>query len=215
MKTKFLTLALVAALAACNRAPVNNSAGNAAAAAPATGNSSGLPLPPERSEAQQQTAMPAGLECVRNRLSPEQRRGVAQAAMEQASREDPRAQALLQAVQACGDELSWSQQKRRLAGMFSMAAAGAAGIREELGGQGVRIEQLDPIILSDRAFMSAAENGQLGGTVGLEFAQRHQAEIEQIANGQSLEGPLGTRIGNYIAFRALAETLAAQYGRES
>jgi hypothetical protein len=205
----------VAALAACNRAPTNNLAGNQAAAPPAAGNSSGLPLPAERSEAQQQTAMPPGLDCVRNRLSPEQRRAVAQAAMEQAPRDDPRAQPLVQAVDACGTELSWSPQKRRLAGMFSFSAAGAAGVREELTGQGVRVAELDQLILSDGELMAAAENGQLDSAAGSAFAQRHLEELQRIAGGDSLEGALGTRIGNYIAFRALAETLAAQFGRES
>jgi hypothetical protein len=214
MKTKLLTIGLVAALAACNRAPTNNLAGNQAAAPPAAGNSSGLPLPAERSEAQQQTALPAGLDCVRNRMSPEQRRAVAQAAMEQAPREDPRVQPLVQAVDTCGSELSWSPQKRRLAGMFSVSAAGAAGVREELSGQGVRVAELDQLILSDEQLMAAAASGQLDSTAGSEFAQRHLEELQRIAGGDSLEGELGTRLGAYVGFRALAESLAARFGRE-
>ena len=212
MKKRFLTLALLTALAACNRAPANNVADNQAAA---------LPVPPERSAAppaavagNQQTAMPAGLDCVRNRLTPEQRRAAAAVAMEQGSREDPRFQPLLQAVNGCGDELSWSPQKKRLAGMFSISAAGAAGIREELGGRGVRFDELDQAILSDGPLMQAAANGQLGGPVAQQFAVRHAEVIQRMAGGGDLEGELGTRIGNYIAFRALAETSASQFGRE-
>lgn len=215
MKTKLLTLSLVAALAACNRAPTNNLAGNQAAAPPTAGNSTGLPIPPERSEAQPQPAMPAGLDCARNRLSPDQRRAVAQGAIAQVSRDDPRMQPLVQAVDACGDELSWSPQKRRLAGMFSLSAAGAAGLRQELSGQGVRIPDLDQLILSDRELMAAAEENRLDSAAGSAFVERHLDALQTIANGNSLEGELGTRIGNYIAFRALAETLAAQFGRES
>lgn len=215
MKTKLLTLGLVASLAACNQAPANNLAGNQAVTPPAATNSSGLPLPPERSEAQQTTAMPAGLDCARNRLSPEQRRAVAQAAIEQVSRSDPRVQLLVQAVDACGAELSWSPQKRRLAGMFSVSAAGAAGVREMLSARGIQIAELDQLILSDRELMAAAESGQLDSAAGSAFVERHPDELQRIAGGESLEGELGTRIGNYIAFRALAETLAAQFGRES
>ena len=92
MKTKFLTLALLAALAACNRAPANNVAtGNASAAAVNTAAPAPAPAP---AAAPGQTAMPAGLDCVRNRLSPDQRRAVAELAMEQGSRDDPRAQPL-------------------------------------------------------------------------------------------------------------------------
>jgi hypothetical protein len=214
MKMKILTLSLVAVLAACTQAPANNLAGNQAAAPPVAGNSTGLPLPPDRS-ATAQTAMPAGLDCVRNRLTPEQRHGAAEVAMEQGSRDDPRARPLVEAVDACGEELSWSPQKRRLAGMFSLSAAGAAGLRELLGGRGVRLEELDRTILGDNELMSAAANGRLDSTAGQAFAARHLDELQRIAGGQELEGELGMRIGNYIAFRALAETLAAQFGRES
>jgi hypothetical protein len=212
MKKTLLTLSLVAALAACNRGPANNVAAGNNVAAPAPVNSAAAA--PAPAEGAQQAAMPPGLDCIRNRLSPEQRRAVAQAAMEQASRDDPRAQPLVQATDACAEQLSWSPQKRRLAGMFSISAAGAAGIREELGSQGVRIEDLDRLILADSELLAAAEIGQLDSNAGSEFAQRHLSELQQIANGQSLEGELGTRIGNYIAFRALAETTASQFGRE-
>lgn len=214
MKMKLLTLGLVAVLAACNKAPANNVA--------APENAAGLQVPPERpatsnesAEANGQSAMPAGLDCVRNRLSPEQRQGVAQAAMEQVSQEDPRAQALLQAVDACGDELSWSQEKRRLAGMFSMSAAGATGIRQALGSQGIQVQALDEVILSDRALMMAAENNQLDSETGRSFAARHRAELERAAGGRPLDGELGMRIGNYIAFIALAQTISARFANAS
>jgi hypothetical protein len=214
MKTKFLTLSLVAALAACNRAPANNLIANMTGAAPPAQGNTGLPIPPERS-ASGETAMPPGLDCVRNRLTPDQRRAVAQAAIEQAPAEDPRAQALIQAVDACTEEFSWSPEKRRLASMFSVSAAGAAGVREELAGQGVRVAELDRIILADSVLMAAAERGQMDSSVGAEFAQRHLGELEQIVGGQSLESELGTSIGKYIGFRALAEALAGRFGRES
>lgn len=211
MKTTFLTLPLLVALAACSKTPANNVAADNGTAPPPANMAAAAPAP---TQGAQQAAMPPGLDCIRNRLSPEQRRAIAQAAMEQASREDPRAQPLIQATDACGDELSWSPQKRRLAGMFSISAAGAAGVREELGSQGVRIEELDRVILADSELMAAAANGQLNSSAGSAFAQRHLSELQQIAGGQSLEGELGTRIGNYIAFRALAETTASQFGRE-
>jgi hypothetical protein len=213
MKTGLLTLALLAALSACNRGPTNNIAGNQAA---------GLPLPPERPtevtapvQAAQQTGMPAGLDCVRNRLSPEQRQSVAQAAMEQVSQEDPRAQVLLQAVDACGEELSWSPEKKRLAAMFSLSAAGATGLRQALGSQGVQVEGLDEVILADRALMMAAEHNQLDSAAGRSFAARHRAELERVAGGRPLDGELATRIGNYIAFIALAQTISARYANAS
>jgi hypothetical protein len=209
MKKTIWILPLLAVAAACNNAPANNIAAN---------QTGGLPVPPDRAEAPpappqqgQQTAMPAGLDCVRNRLSPAQRQGVVAAAMEQAAREDPRAQALLQAVDACGEELSWSPDKRRFAGIFSMSAAGATGVRQELGGRGVRIQELDQVILGDAELMAAAGRGQLDGSVGQAFAARHRAEIERIAAGQPLEGELGTRIGNYIAFIALAQITSARF----
>lgn len=212
MKNRILALSLAAVLAACNQGAANNAA--------ATGNtansSAGLPTPPERpaQQAGQQTAMPPGLDCIRNRLSPEERRGTAQVVLEQGSREDPRFQALLQAGEACGDELGWSEQKTRLAGQFSLAAAGGAAIREMLASRGVRVEALDQTIIGDRDLMAAAEAGQLGGgTAGQEFAIRHAAIIERVA-GSQMDQEVGTRIGNYIAFRAIAEATALQFARE-
>jgi hypothetical protein len=212
MKTRFLTLGLVAVLAACTKGPANNLAANAAAPPPAAGN--GLPVPPDRS-ASGEPAMPAGLDCVRNRLTPEQRQGVAQAAMEQAPQEDSRAQTLIQAVDACGDELSWSQEKRQLAAAFSMSAAGATGIRQALGSEGIQVQSLDETILSDRALMMAAEHDQLDSDTGRSFAARHRAELERVADGRPLDGELGSRIGNYIAFIAMAQTAATQFGNAS
>jgi hypothetical protein len=157
--------------------------------------------------------MPPGLDCVRNRLSPDQRRALGQLALEQGSPQDPRAQPLVQAVDACGRTLSWSPEKRRQAAMFAVSVAGAAQVREFLAGRGVRIEELDRIILSDRELVAAAENGALDSSAGQAFAMRHFDELERIAAGQSLDGELGTRIGNYVAFRVLTETTARQFGR--
>ncbi len=211
MKKTILALSFVAALAACDRGAANNSAG----APTNTANASvGLPTPPERpAQLAQQTAMPPGLDCVRNRLSPEERRGAASVVLEQGSREDPRFQPLLEATEACGEELSWSPQKTRLAGQFSTAAAGAAAIREMLSSRGVRVEELDQTIISDRDLMAAAGAGTLGGgTAGRDFATRHAAIIERVI-GDQMNQEIGTRVGNYIAFRAIAETTAAQFGR--
>lgn len=215
MKKMFWILPLLAVAAACNKSDGNNAAaaGNAPAPAPATNLASGAGSAPEQGN--EQSAMPAGLDCVRNRLSPEQRQSVAQAAMEQASQEDPRAQTLLQAVDACGEQLSWSQQKRQLAAMFSMSAAGATGIRQALGAQGIQVQALDEVILSDRALMMAAENNQLDSQTGRSFAARHRAQLEQVAGGQPLDGELGMRIGNYIAFIAVAQTVASRFASAS
>jgi len=213
MNKTILALSLVAALAACNRGPANNAAGAAGNTANA---SAGLATPPERpAQTGQQTTLPPGLDCVRNRLSVEERRAAAQVAMEQGSRDDPRAQPLVRAVDACTAELSWSPQKRRLAGMFSLSAAGVAGVREMLGSQGVNVDELDQAIISDAELMAAAEAGQLGaGTAGQEFALRHVELIQRMTAGREDDQELGTRIGNYIAFRALAEVTARQFGRE-
>ncbi|WP_395613344.1 hypothetical protein [Allosphingosinicella sp.] len=211
---KLLTLSVVAVLAACNKAPANNVAAAANTAGPQA-QSEQPANAVESAEANGQSAMPAGLDCVRNRLSPEQRQGVVQAAMEQASQEDPRAQALIAAVDACADELSWSPDKKRLAGMFSMSAAGATGIRQALSSQGIQVQALDEVILSDRALMMAAENNQMNSETGRSFAARHRAELERVAGGRPLDGELGMRIGNYIAFIAMAQTLSAQYAHAS
>lgn len=212
MKKTLLTFSLLAALAACNKSPANNIA--------AAGNAAGLPVPPDRAgtlsaPSDGQQAMPAGLDCVRNRLSPDQRRDVAAAAMEQAPRDDPRAQLLLQTAAACGDELGWSQEKRQFATIFSISAAGATGIRQELSGEGVQIQELDQVILSDRELMTAADNNQLNSEAGQAFAVRHRAELERIAGGRSLEGELGTKIGTYIGFIAAAQSASSHYASAS
>jgi hypothetical protein len=213
MNKTILALSLVAALAACNRGPANNVAG---AAGNAAGNGAGLATPPERpAQTGQQAGLPPGLDCVKNRLSVEERRAAAQVAMEQGSRDDPRAQPLMQAVDACTAELNWSPQKRRLAGMFSLSAAGVAGVRELLAGRGINVDELDQAIITDTELMAAAEAGQLGGgTAGQQFALRHLELIQRLTAGHEDDQELGTRIGNYIAFRALAEATARQYGRE-
>ncbi len=205
MKTKFLTLALLAALPACNQAPANNVAtGDGGAAAANTAAAAAAPG---------QTAMPAGLDCVRNRMSPDQRRDLAAVAMEQGSRDDPRAQPLLEAMDACAGELSWSSEKKDLAGMFSLSAAGAAGLREFLRGRGIDLDELDRAILSDQQLMAAAGNPQQLPSAAQQFVLRNAALLTRIAGAQELDGELGTRIGNYIAFRALAEGLARSFGQ--
>lgn len=212
MKKTILALSLVAALAACNGGAANNSAG---APANAANSSAGLPTPPERpaQPTAQQTAMPPGLDCIRNRLSPEERRGVAAVALEQGEREDPRLQTLIQAGEACGDELGWSEQKTQLATQFSAAAAGGAAIREMLASRNVRIEELDQTIITDPDLMAAATAGDLGNSqAGRNFAIRHVATIERILGGQG-DREVGVRIGNYIAFRAIAEAAALQFAR--
>lgn len=205
---KIWTLLLLALVAACSRTSGNKAAAGNNAAAPADNSAVAAPAPMQGA---QQAGMPPGLDCVRNRLSPEQRREFAQVAIERGTRDDPRAQPALQAVEACGSELSWSPEKRSLAGMFTMAMSGAAGIRERLSAQSASFDELDQAILSDRQFMAAAESGQLDSAVGQQFATRHLELIERMAGGDS---ELETLIGNYIAFRALAETTAGKFGRE-
>jgi hypothetical protein len=205
---KIWTLLLLALVAACSRTSGNKAAAGNNASAPADNSAAAAPAP---AQGAQQAGMPPGLDCVRNRLSPEQRREFAQVAIERGSRDDPRAQPVLQAVEACGSELSWSPQKRRLAGMFTMAAAGAAGVREGFGARGVSVDELDQAILSDRQLLAAAESGQLDGAVAQEFASRHAELIERMAGG---DPEMEVLVGNYIAFRALAETTAGQFGRE-
>ena len=214
MKKTIWILPLLAVAAACNRSDGNNATATGNVPAPAAATNVATEAGPQPGQ-EQQSAMPAGLDCVRNRLTPEQRQGVAQAAMEQVTQEDPRAQALLQAVDACAEELSWSPEKRRLAGMFSMSAAGATGIRQALGAQGIQVQALDEVILSDRALMMAAENNQLDSDAGRSFAARHHAALERVAGGRPLDGELSMRIGNYIAFIALAQTLAARFASAS
>jgi hypothetical protein len=205
---KISTLLLLALLAACSRNSGNKAAAGNNAAAPADNSAAAAPAP---AQGAQQAGLPPGLDCVRNRLTPEQRREFAQMAIEQGSRDDPRAQPVLQAVEACGSELSWSPEKRNLASLFTMSAAGAAGIREQLGAQAASFDELDQAILSDRQFMAAAESGQLDSTVGQQFALRNAELIERMAGG---DPEMETLVGNYIAFRALAETTAGKFGRE-
>lgn len=144
---KIWTLPLLALVAACSQNSGNRAKAGNNAAAPANDSVAAAPAP---AQGAQQAGMPPGLDCVRNRLSPEERREFAQVAIERGSRDDPRAQPVLQAVEACGSELSWSPQKSRLAGMFTMSAAGAAGVREQFGARGVSVDELDQAILSDR-----------------------------------------------------------------
>ena len=165
-------------------------------------------------QAAQPAARQPGLDCPANRLSAEESRALAGAAMEQAPREDPRALPLFRAVETCGRELSWSPAKQRWAGMFTLATIGAAGTRELLGRRGVSVGELDQAILSDRELMAAAEAGGLGDNrVGEAFATRHLALLERIAAGQELTGEVGRRLGHYIAFRAPIEATARQFGR--
>jgi hypothetical protein len=212
MKTTILALSLATVLAACNQGAANNAAG--AAGNSAANSSAGLPTPSERpAQSAGETAIPPGLNCVRNRLSPEERREVAAGAIDQAPRDDPRLQSLVQAVAACGDESNWSEQKRRFAGVFSMSAAGAAGLQEFLRSRDVNVAELDRLILSDRELLAAADAGQLG-TAGQAFASRHEAALTELAGGGEIDQELGTRIGNYIAFRAAAEVFARKFAQE-
>lgn len=209
MKTKILTLALLAALPACNQAPANNvAAGNNSAAAAPANTSAAAPT-----AGVGQAALPAGLDCVRNRLTPDQRRDAAAVAMEQGSRDDPRMQPLVDATDSCAGELSWSPEKKRLAGMFSISAAGAAGLREFLRGRGVNIDELDQAIVADQELMAAAGDPQQLTPAAQQFVVRHAELLTRIAGPQGLDQELGTRIGNYIAFRALAEGLARSFGQ--
>lgn len=218
MKARIWALTLVTVLAACRGGADNSAAANNAAAVAPASNGLTVPGPPPATgptEAAQQTAMPPGLDCVRNRLTPEERRAAAAVAMEQGSPQDPRAVRLVEATNACGEEMSWSPQKRRFAGMFSMAAAGAAGLRETLGARGISFDELDQAILNDRELMAAAEAGTLGdGPAGREFAMRHLDVIQRMTGGRDLDQETGTRIGNYIAFRAMAEVTARQFGQQ-
>ena len=136
-------------------------------------------------------------------------------AIEQGSRDDPRAQPLLRATEACGNQLSWSLEKRRLAGSFTLSAAGVTAVRALLGRRGISFDELDRAILGDRELMAAAEAGQLGNsTIGRDFAMRHTALIERMAAGREMTQELGARIGDYIAFRAIAEASRRQFARE-
>lgn len=207
---KIWTLPLLVAVAACSRAPGNNGAAGNNAAAPAN-ESAGVA--PAVNAGPAQAAMPAGLDCIRNGLSPEERHAVAELAAEQGSREDPRAQPLLRALEACATQLSWSPQKRTFAGMYAMSAAGLAGLQEELAGQGIYLGELNQAIESDQALMAAANAGQLG-TAGQEFAQRHVAVIERLMGARSQDQELATQIGQYIGFRALALATANRFAQE-
>jgi hypothetical protein len=207
---KIWTLLLLAGVAACSRAPGNNAAAGNDAAAPANESAAAAPA---ANAGPAQPAMPAGLDCIRNGLSPEERRAVAELAAEQGSREDPRAQPLMRAVDACAAQLSWSQQKRAFAGMYAMSAAGLAGLQEALTGQGIDLGELNQAIESDQPLMAAANAGQLG-TAGQEFAQRHAAVLERLMGDRSQDQQLGVQIGQYIGFRALALATANRFGQE-
>lgn len=198
------TLALLAAVAVGDNA-----------AALANGSSGITPAANAPGAGPAQPATPAGLDCIRNRLSAEERRAVAQLASEQGSRGDPRAQPLVRALDACAAELSWPQQKRDIAGIYALSAAGLAALRQELTGRGIDLAELDQAIESDQPLMAAAIAGQLGdGTVGEEFAQRHAAIIERMMGDRLQDEQLGVRIGSYIAFRVLALAMANRFAQE-
>jgi len=209
MKKTILALSLSVVLAACSGGAANNAAGPAGNIA---NSSAGLPERPADKAGQQSAGQQ--LMCVRNGLSADERRAVADAALEQAPREDPRAQALLRAVDACATQFSWSPQKRRLAGMFSMSAAGSVAVQDELEGQGISVAELDQAITGDQELMAAAAAGQLGGgTAGAAFAQRHAALIERMTAGR--DQALAQRIGAYIFFQATVVATGRQFERES
>jgi hypothetical protein len=208
MKTNVWTLPLLVALAACSKSPANNvAAGNnvaapaneTAAAPPATNTAAGAPAA-------------AGLDCIRNALSPEERRAIADVAAEQGSRDDPRAQPLVRAVDSCAAQYSWSPAKRRLAGMFTLSNAGLSALEEELTGQGIDLAELNQTIESDESLMAAASAGEMG-SAGQEFAQRHSEMLERMLEGRDQQ-QVGTRIGNYIGFRAAAIALAGKFAQE-
>jgi hypothetical protein len=208
MKTTVWTLPLLVALAACSKSPANNvAAGNnvaapaneTAAAPPATNAAAGAPGA-------------AGLDCIRNALSPEERRAVADVAAEQGSPDDPRAQPLVRAVDSCAAQYSWSPAKRRLAGMFTLSNAGLSALEEELTGQGIDLTELNQTIESDQELMAAANSGQLS-TAGQAFAQRHSELFERMLEGRDQQ-QVGTRVGNYIAFRAAAIAFAGQFAQQ-
>jgi hypothetical protein len=197
-------LAVLAVLAACSRTPANESAGGNRAE---VNNAVAAPAPVAAAE----RPAPSGeLACAPDRLSPEEREALGQLAAEQGSREDSRAQPLLRAVDACAAQFSWSPQKRNLALMHALARAGEAALRAEFGSRGIDLTELDRAIVGDRELMEAASSGQLGGTVGQAFALRHAALIGRLLGGME-DQALAIRIGNYIAFHALAETIPARF----
>jgi hypothetical protein len=209
MKTTVWTLPLLVALAACSKSPANNVAAGNNVAAPANETA---PAPPANTTAATDpSGLPAGLDCIKNALSPEERRAVADAAAEQASRDDPRAQPLVRAVDTCAAQYSWSPAKRRLAGTFTLSNAGLSALQEELTGQGLDLAELNQAIESDQELMTAANTDQMG-TAGQAFAQRHAALLERLLEGRDAQ--VGTRIGNYIAFRAGAIALAGRFAQE-
>lgn len=163
-------------------------------------------------ESIQRESAPTELGCVTDRVSRAQMRAFSEAVLAQAPRGDPRLAPILGAAEACGDELSWSPARRRLAPMLTAAIAGTIGIREELGGQGMTFDELDRVILADRAFMADAAAGRLGDpAIGQAFALRHYDVIERAARGRLTDRAVALRIGNYIAYRALSETLSRQF----
>ena len=210
MKTNVWTLPLLVALAACSKSPANNVAAGNNVAAPA--NEAAAAPPAANTAAADPSAPPVGLDCIRNALSPEERRAVADVAAEQGSPEDPRAQPLVRAVDSCAAQYSWSPAKRRLAGMFTLSNAGLAALEEELTGQGIDLAELNQAIESDQALMAAANSGQMDAA-GPAFAQSHSQLLERMLEGRDQQ-QVGTRIGNYIAFRALAIALAGKFAQE-
>jgi hypothetical protein len=204
---KIWMLPLLAALAACSRAPANETA-NAAAGGNRTdaGNTALAQAPP----AAEPAAGDGTVACGADRLSPQEGDALGQLAAEQGSREDPRAQPLIRAVDACAGQFSWSPQKRNFALMYGLAKAGEAALRADFSGRGIDVAELDRAIVADRELMDAANSGQLSGAVGQAFALRHGALIGRLLGGQG-DQALAVRIGNYIAFHALAETLPARF----
>jgi hypothetical protein len=195
---KIRAFSLLVAMAACSPALAND-----AASAPSFGEVAG---PPD------QSGPPAGLDCPWNALSPEERRGAQALAGELGSREDPRAQALIRAVDSCAAQYSWSAAKYRIAGIFTLASAGLSALEEELTGQGIDLAELNQVIEADQPILAAARSEQMD-TAGPSFAQRHSAMLARMVAGRD-SVRVGTRIGNYIAFRAFVIALPGQFARE-
>jgi hypothetical protein len=204
---KIWILPLLAALAACSRAPANEAAnGTAGGNRTDAGNAVAAQAP----TAAEPAAAGGAIACGMDRLSPQERDALGQLAAEQGSREDPRAQPLIRAVDACAAQFSWSAQRRNLALMYGLAKAGEAALRADFSGRGIDVAELDRAIVEDRELMDSANSGQLSGAVGQAFASRHAALVERLLGGQE-DQALAVRIGNYIAFHALAETLPARF----
>ena len=150
------------------------------------------------------------LDCV---TEPAVARGAArrrrQGAIEQGSREDPRAQPCCRPSRPARRNCPGRRRSAGWRAMFSIAASRRRRVRKCSAAGASTSTELDQTIITDRDLMAAAECA--AGSAARSARPSRCAMpplIERIARRSDRTRRSATRIGNYIAFRAIAEATA-------